>query len=309
MEHMRNNRTIIAFGALCWATAAWTTRAEVVDLTPSKDNTLYETLDGSRSNGIGKHMFIGTITRNERRRALVQFDLAGSVPEGSTINSVTLRVFMSRTVSGDFLATLHHVQSHWGEGESDAGEPGGLGAPSEPDDATWLHTFYDKDLWLNEGGDYEAAVHGSATIGAIGFYTFASTPEMVADAQAWLDDPVSNAGWIILGNEETSQTAKRLATREADDEAQQPKLTVDYTPPGGCIRDPEWRCDGDVDGNGAVNPVDSGLVQAAFCSPENCTPEELCQYDLDCNGAINPVDAGLVQSLFGTCNEPRSPCP
>jgi outer membrane protein assembly factor BamB len=75
---------------------------------------------------------------------------------------------------------------------------------------------------------------------------------------------------------------------------------------GGCARDPEWVCDGDVDGNGAVNPVDVGLIQAAFGSAD---PRDLCNYDLDCNDAINPVDAGLVQSLFGTCEEPRASCP
>jgi len=70
-------------------------------------------------------------------------------------------------------------------------------------------------------------------------------------------------------------------------------------------REPEWVCDGDVDGDGQVNPVDSGLVQASFGSDDE---RELCQYDLDCDGQINPVDAGLVQSLFGTCDAPRPPC-
>jgi hypothetical protein len=74
----------------------------------------------------------------------------------------------------------------------------------------------------------------------------------------------------------------------------------------GCARDPQWVCDGDVDGNGAVNPVDVGLVQAAFGSAD---PQDLCNYDLDCNEAINPVDAGIVQSRFGECEEPRSACP
>jgi hypothetical protein len=64
-----------------------------------------------------------------------------------------------------------------------------------------------------------------------------------------------------------------------------------------------------VDGNGAVNPVDYGLVQGAFCMEGDCDPNDLCQYDLDCNGAINPVDAGIVQSLFGVCEEPRDVCP
>jgi hypothetical protein len=76
-----------------------------------------------------------------------------------------------------------------------------------------------------------------------------------------------------------------------------------------CSRDPAWVCDGDVDGNGTVNPIDVGLVQAAFCAPEDCSDDDLCQYDIDCNGAINPVDSGIVQLLFGACEEPRDVCP
>jgi len=75
---------------------------------------------------------------------------------------------------------------------------------------------------------------------------------------------------------------------------------------GGCVRDPAWRCDGDVDGDGQVNPVDSGLVQAAFGSTDE---QDLCNYDVDCDGQINPVDSGIVQSLFGTCEPVRDVCP
>ncbi len=75
---------------------------------------------------------------------------------------------------------------------------------------------------------------------------------------------------------------------------------------GGCIRDPEWLCDGDVDGDSQVNPVDAGLVQAAFGSIDE---QDVCSYDVDCDGQINPVDSGIVQSLFGTCAAPRSVCP
>ena len=74
---------------------------------------------------------------------------------------------------------------------------------------------------------------------------------------------------------------------------------------GGCVRDPQWLCNGDVDGDGQVNPVDSGLVQAAFGSADE---SDLCQYDVDCDGQINPVDSGIVQSLFGTCEAPRVAC-
>lgn len=81
-------------------------------------------------------------------------------------------------------------------------------------------------------------------------------------------------------------------------------LFLDGVP--GCARDPEWLCDGDTDGDGQVNPVDAGLVQAAFGSGNE---SDLCQYDIDCDGQINPVDSGIVQSLFGTCEAPRKVCP
>jgi len=64
-------------------------------------------------------------------------------------------------------------------------------------------------------------------------------------------------------------------------------------------------CDGDTDGDGQVNPVDSGLVQAAFGSTD---ANDLCSYAIDCDGQINPVDSGIVQSLFGVCQDPRDVC-
>ena len=80
----------------------------------------------------------------------------------------------------------------------------------------------------------------------------------------------------------------------------------DLAPCAPCVRDPAWLCDGDVDGDGQVNPVDSGLVQASFGSTDE---QDMCNYDVDCDGQINPVDAGIVQSLFGTCEAPRDVCP
>ena len=61
-----------------------------------------------------------------------------------------------------------------------------------------------------------------------------------------------------------------------------------------------------MDGDGQVNPVDSGLVQAAFGATDE---GDICQYDMDCDGQIYPVDSGIVQSLFGSCEPPRGECP
>ena len=45
---------------------------------------------------------------------------------------------------------------------------------------------------------------------------------MVADVQGWLDNPASNFGWLMLGDETAIVTAKRFDTRES---ASPPVLT------------------------------------------------------------------------------------
>ena len=39
-----------------------------------------------------------------------------------------------------------------GEGASNAGDPGGMGAPAVVNDATWVHTFYNTGFWIAPGG-------------------------------------------------------------------------------------------------------------------------------------------------------------
>ena len=61
--------------------------ADQIVVTASKDNTLYETADGSTSNGAGTTMFAGRNSQaaNSIRRALVWFDVSASISAGSTI--------------------------------------------------------------------------------------------------------------------------------------------------------------------------------------------------------------------------------
>ena len=49
------------------------------------------------------------------------------------------------------------------------------------------------------------------------------------DVQSWLDDPASNFGWLVLGDESEISTAKRFDTRES---ASPPVLTIIYRPAG-----------------------------------------------------------------------------
>jgi hypothetical protein len=202
----------------------------MITINPSKDNTLYQYVpaDGDLSNGAGFHFFAGENALGEIRRSVLAFDIAGNIPPGSTIIAVSLSLNMSMTAF-DTARTieLHKLLADWGEGTSHAGGGEGGGAPATPGDATWRHRFYDTIFWSTQGGDFSMTLSASQAVGPIGVYTWSST-QMVADVQSWLDNPASNFGWLVLGDESTATTAKRFDTRES---ASPPVLTIVYTEP------------------------------------------------------------------------------
>lgn len=59
-------------------------------------------------------------------------------------------------------------------------------------------------------------------------------------------------------------------------------------------------CDGDINGDGAVDPLDSGFVLARFGCPvgadPDCTPA-----DANGDGNVDPLDVGYVVARFGLC--------
>lgn len=124
--------------------------------------------------------------------------------------------------------------TNWGEGTSDSGTGSGSGSggPSQTGDATWLHTFYDTQFWTNEGGDFDAVASGSTVVGTtLTSYTWASTAGLLADVQAWLDDPANNFGWALVADESVINTVRRFASRENSDESLRPTLTITFMMP------------------------------------------------------------------------------
>jgi hypothetical protein len=226
--------TVLGYAGIGSASAA------IIVINPSKDNTLYEydPAEGDTSNAIGLYFFAGETAMGELRRGVIAFDIAGHIPEGSTITAVSLSMNMSRTATETVrIVELHKLLADWGEGTSDAPGEEGDGAPATSNDATWRHRFFDTILWTNEGGDFSATVTASQSVGAIGQYTWTSV-QMIADVQSWLDDPGSNFGWLVLGDESTIATAKRFDTRES---ASPPVLTIQYTPAPRVIPTPRPR--------------------------------------------------------------------
>ena len=238
---MTTSKTLLAISlmaALSFAIAR-SAAANIISITPSKDNTLYEydPAEGDHSNGAGLHFFAGENAMGELRRGVLAFDIAGLIPPGSTITAVSLTMNMSMTPAGAETVELHKLLADWGEGTSHAPQGEGDGAPATPNDATWRHRFFDTIFWITEGGDFSATVSATQSVDTTGPYTWSST-QMVGDVQSWVDDATSNFGWLVLGNETTAATAKRFDTRES---ASPPMLTIQYTPGPRVIPTPRAR--------------------------------------------------------------------
>jgi hypothetical protein len=207
-------------------------RAGVVTVGAAADNTLYEDSAGSLSNGAGQYIFAGRTSLNAVRRAVIRFDVAAAIPPGSVVQGVTLRLNMSRGISSLSAVSLHRALRAWGEGTSDALDEEGIGIGATPGDATWLHTFFPDQFWTIAGGDFAAASSAATPVSVTGVYTWSSAA-MVADVQAWLDDPGANFGWFILGDEEQFPSAKRFDSRQHPEPANRPALTITYVPSPG----------------------------------------------------------------------------
>ncbi len=273
--------------AVCGDSAA----ADTALFPAARDNTIYsESYD--LSNGAGEHFFAGRTLMGNFRRGLIAFGVASGVPAGSTITDVTLQLHMSRTMAGNEMVSLYRVLTDWGEGTAEApGEEGG-GAAATDDDATWIYTFYETidppaaPAWTTAGGDYALAASATGSVGNIEFYTWGSTGQMVADVQLWLDDPASDFGWIVMGNEAQQPTTKRFDTHENVEATFQPVLTVTYEPPP---------CPADLDGDDAVAVPDLLTLLAAWGTNPGGPP------DLDGDGTVVVPDLLQLLASWGPC--------
>jgi hypothetical protein len=264
--------------------------SSTVIVAPAKDNTLFST--GTTSNGAGEFVFSGRTGGGVMQRAVLAFDVAGAVPAGAKITGASLTLHLVQTVSEPQTHTLHRVLADWGEGTSSSS--GGSGAPATPGDVTWLHTFHPDQFWLEPGGDFSATVSSTQFVGSAGVaYTWSSTPAMVTDVQSWLDSPGANFGWLLAGNEDEFQTARKFASRESAQAQLRPALTIEFD-----------ACPWDLNDDGDVAVADLLALLSGF-GP--CNDGEDCPGDFDGDGTVGVTDLLALLGRFGPC--PGSPCP
>ncbi|HUR27469.1 MAG TPA: DNRLRE domain-containing protein [Planctomycetota bacterium] len=206
--------------------------ADVVTLEATKDATIYDDTVGNRSDGVSPNFYSGRAGSNTSwpvRRAILAFDVSSAVPPGSTVQSVQLKLFMSKTIVGAKTFDVHRLTTGWNEGPS-YGQSGN-GAVAQVGDSTWLFPYWNTQSWTTPGGDFIATPSASTSVGStVQYYTWGSSSALVADVQGWVDAPASNFGWILRGPETGGTSAKKFESRESFAQFR-PNLVITFTPP------------------------------------------------------------------------------
>jgi hypothetical protein len=253
---------------LCSATAG--NAGTIINILNSQDAEIFNLFGNTEINNsfsIGAGMAAGNSNKGTYR-SLIEFDIAAYVPQGSTINSVTLSLYQGQTagsggVNGAGDATprtigLFRTTTAWG-GDPVDGNNGFFGQatasgyfPAGDGAATWNYGQYTSGAWQNNGGDFVS----TASAYAVGLdqwdqWRTWSSPQMAADVQGWLDGSIANYGWLLKNDDEDSSirrdfrmfnrgmnnidfnTGETLSSNSAyytAFSAYAPFLTVDYTP-------------------------------------------------------------------------------
>ncbi|MSR70217.1 MAG: DNRLRE domain-containing protein [Phycisphaerales bacterium] len=271
---------VIAIASLACATGLVTDRATATTVTveSAADSTLISDPDGAQyALGMAYQIYAGRVGDQglgTLRRGLIRFDLS-TIPAGSVVTSVQLKLYMSATQGPTFNISLHRAQQSWGEGASFAF--GGGGTPAQPGDATWVNRFFPGEPWTTPGGNYEPVASATKSVAGIAWYSWATSTRLVSDVQGWLNQPAANYGWFVIGNETTLQSVKRFDSRNST--VNQPQLIITYNPPSANPAD--------VNNDGFVNGVDLAIVLGAWGTSSPTA-------DINNDGTVNGVDLALV---------------
>jgi hypothetical protein len=265
--------------------------AATVTLYAVKDNTLIESATGDRSNGAGEGIFCGRLGSNgngRKLRLVVAFNLA-SIPANATITAVNLRLYLEQANGGTYTHNVYRLLGDWGEGTSNGF--GGDGAPSTPNDATWIHRFFPSTYWTNPGGDFVAASSASASVGSNTGPVTWSSAGLISDVQEWVQNPSTNFGWMIRGNETSLSTAKKFISSNWQGNPDRPRLTVTYT---------VSTCAADINNDQSVNVQD---LLWLINSWGNCpAPPSPCAADIaPPSGIVDVSDLLTIINSWGPC--------
>jgi PEP-CTERM motif len=232
-------------------------RADVIVLPELQAATLFgasaTNIAGNNSSS-GPGIFVGTDGGGNRKRGLIEFDIAGSLPSNATITSASLSLVLGNVAGsggggnpGDptpRIIRLFDVTTNWAGGTNGVGATSytgtGQGFPPNVGDATWnfskvtaLGSPVAGTPWLTPGGGGDFSPTESADTlvsNVLGTYTWGSTAQMVSDVQGWLDGTLSNFGWLLKNDSEAVPPSFRAFDTTLNPELA-PELTVTFDVP------------------------------------------------------------------------------
>lgn len=245
---------LVVFGFAADLKAASAVFSPVADATISEKN-LSSPMGSEQTLEVGT---TGPAAGYKDSRALLRFNLAGSIPTNATVTSAALTVTLVQTAPAvtNLWLDLRKVLRPWSESA-----------------VTWTNRLTPPAAWSAPGGapgvDFGSDVTQSNRITTtLGAYTFASNARLVADVQDWVSNPSNNWGWIMISElEGVGQTEIKFSSREG---AAAPSLAVQYTipaaPPTLAVLPPvsgQFRFRFDVESNRNYAVEYSGILPAS----------------------------------------------
>jgi subtilisin family serine protease len=199
-------------------------------------------LENNPDNNLGgaEEITAGTSAQGKKSRGLLKFDISAHIPANATITLALLKasVVNAPTNLAETTFGLYRILREWGEGT----KTGSSGQPATANEATWNHRRTSSEAWGAPGGmaatDYVAESSAlTSTVAGPGGYYFNTSPGLIADVQAWVSNPSTNFGWMVIGQSEaTVRTERRFGSREASNDP--PRLIVEFTLPAGANAPP-----------------------------------------------------------------------
>lgn len=193
--------------------------ADTLTVSASTDTWILAENPDANFDGDSHGLGAGMNSHGSPMRAMFKFDLS-AIPANATITAVSVTVDEikeSSLASTDY--ELHRILQSWTAAEATWN--------NRTTGATWSSPGLGPDT------DYISTTSDTITaaVGALGPHTFNTTDNLVADVQAWVNDPSKNNGWFFKATTESGQNGRRwgsttTAQFSAGDAA---SLTITYT--------------------------------------------------------------------------------
>jgi len=152
------------------------------------------------------------------RRIVYQFDFSGLPADAKVICAeFDMMVIGDETTLGtNQIIKTHRVTEEW-SANGDSKADGNNGSPAQTGDVTWTYRKYPSETWTDPGGTYDQTVLSEKLIDdAEDEIILESTDALTSTIQGMLDGDLPNYGFILIGNEDTTDDVSMVTVWPQD---------------------------------------------------------------------------------------------